>query len=87
MDPRFGHDFSHVRVHTDAMAGASADAIGALAYTLGNDIVFGAGAYAPRTAGGPRRLAHAVNATLLRAASECIAGLQGQLCGIAGRGG
>ena len=58
MDPRFGHDFSRVRVHTDARAGESAEAIGAHAYTLGSDIVFGAGAYAPRTARGLRLLAH-----------------------------
>jgi lipoprotein-anchoring transpeptidase ErfK/SrfK len=58
MEPRFGHDFSRVRVHTDARAVASAQAIGALAYTRGRDIVFGAGQYAPNTTEGQRLLAH-----------------------------
>jgi hypothetical protein len=43
MEPRFGHDFSRVRVHTDARAGESARAVDALAYTVGNHIVLGNG--------------------------------------------
>ena len=43
LEPRFGHDFSQVRVHADAAAGASARALGALAYTSRNHVVFGAG--------------------------------------------
>src|SRR6185312_11363096 len=39
MEPRFGHDFSHVRIHTDARAAASARSINALAYTSGSNIV------------------------------------------------
>lgn len=35
MEPRFGHDFSRVRVHADAAAHESARAVGALAYTVG----------------------------------------------------
>ncbi len=42
MEPRFGHDFSQVRVHTDAKATESARALDALAYTVGQNIVFGA---------------------------------------------
>src|SRR5262245_28613345 len=42
MEQRFGHDFSRVRVHTDTQAAQSAAAVRALAYTVGNDIVFGA---------------------------------------------
>ena len=42
-EPRFGHDFANVRVHTDAKAAESARAVNALAYTAGNRIVFGAG--------------------------------------------
>ena len=53
-----GHDFSHVRVHTDASAAASADSVGALAYTVGSHVVFGAGLYAPETAGGIDLLLH-----------------------------
>ena len=54
---RFGHDFSAVRVHTDARAAASARLVNALAYTVGQNIVFGAGQYAPgtREAGGYSR--------------------------------
>jgi hypothetical protein len=47
MEPRFGYDFSQVRVHTDARAAESARAVNALAYTVGRDVVFGAGQYAP----------------------------------------
>lgn len=53
-----GHDFSGVRVHTDAKAAASARAIGALAYTAGNDIAFDTGRYAPDTSEGKNLLAH-----------------------------
>jgi outer membrane protein OmpA-like peptidoglycan-associated protein len=45
MDPRFGQDFSQVRVHTDAKAADSAEAVNAHAYTVGSDIVFGSGQY------------------------------------------
>jgi hypothetical protein len=58
MEPRFGHDFSKVRVHTDAKAAASAAAVNALAYTVGRDLVFGAGQYQPATTAGKRLLAH-----------------------------
>jgi hypothetical protein len=58
MESRFGHDFSRVRVHTDARAVESARTVSALAYTVGRDVVFGAGQYTPSTAGGRRLLAH-----------------------------
>jgi hypothetical protein len=58
MEPRFGHDFSKVRVHTDAKAAESARGVNALAYTVGKDVVFGAGQFAPRMRGGQRLLAH-----------------------------
>ena len=58
MEPRFGHDFSQVRVHTDAKAAESAQAVNALAYTVGRDIVFGAGRYAPGTPEGDKLIAH-----------------------------
>lgn len=45
MEPRFGHDFSKVRIHTDAKAAESADAVNAHAYTVGRDIVFAQGRY------------------------------------------
>ncbi|MGH7512923.1 MAG: DUF4157 domain-containing protein [Gemmatimonadales bacterium] len=58
MEPRFGHDFSRVRVHTGANAAESARAVGAHAYTVGHDIVFGAGQLVPGTTAGRRLLAH-----------------------------
>jgi outer membrane protein OmpA-like peptidoglycan-associated protein len=58
MEPRFGHDFSRVRVHTDARAAESSRAVNAHAYTVGNDIVFAAARYAPETDMGRRVLAH-----------------------------
>lgn len=57
-EPRFGQDFSHVRVHTDAKAAKSAQAVNALAYTVGKDIAFGAGQYVPGTKEGKRLMAH-----------------------------
>jgi outer membrane protein OmpA-like peptidoglycan-associated protein len=51
-------DFGQVRVHTDARAAESASAVGALAYTVGQDIVFGAGQYQPQSTAGKRLLAH-----------------------------
>jgi hypothetical protein len=58
MEPRFGHDFSRVRVHDDRSAAESAHALQARAYTLRNHIVFGEGQFAPGTASGQRLLAH-----------------------------
>lgn len=58
MEGRFGHDFQHVRVHSDPRAAESAAAVGALAYTVGSDVIFGAGQYAPDSAQGRYLLAH-----------------------------
>ena len=58
MEPRFGHDFSHVRIHTDQRAAESAQAVNALAYTVGHDVVFNTGRYQPGTESGGRLLAH-----------------------------
>ncbi|MGI0014683.1 MAG: DUF4157 domain-containing protein [Nitrososphaera sp.] len=54
-EPRFGGDFSRIRVHTDKQAEDSANEINARAYTAGREIVFGAGQYAPETASGRRQ--------------------------------
>lgn len=56
--PRFGHDFSQVRIHDDARAAESARAVGALAYTVGRDVVFATGQYAPHSSAGRKLLAH-----------------------------
>ena len=58
MEPRFGRDFSQVRVHTDSQAAKSAEAVNALAYTVGRDVVFGAGEYRPGSEAGRGLLAH-----------------------------
>jgi hypothetical protein len=58
MGQRFGHDFSRVRVHTDAAAGQSARDMNANAYAVRHNIVFGAGRFAPNTSDGQRLLAH-----------------------------
>lgn len=58
MESRFGHDFSQVRVHTSDGASASAQSIGARAYTVGQHLVFGQGQYAPHSSAGRHLLAH-----------------------------
>jgi hypothetical protein len=57
-EPRFGRDFSQVRVHTDAQAAETARAVNAQAFTVGQDVVFGAGQYARAIEIGRQLLAH-----------------------------
>jgi hypothetical protein len=64
MEPRFGHDFGKVRVHTDARADASARQVSASAYTVGQHIVFRHGEYDVRSGAGRRLLAHELAHTL-----------------------
>ena len=58
MEPRFGYDFSQVRVHLAGAAERSARVVNADAYTMGQNIVFGANRFAPSTQEGRRLLAH-----------------------------
>jgi len=58
MEQRFGYDFSQVRVHSSAVAEQSALDVNAHAYTVGQDMVFGSGRFAPGTHEGRRLLAH-----------------------------
>jgi|GEM_PF-3610496 len=58
LEPRFGTDFSAVRVHTDSEAADISRQINAKAFTHGQDIYFGAGAYAPESTAGKHLLAH-----------------------------
>jgi hypothetical protein len=69
MEPRFGHDFSQVRVHSDEQAARSARAVNALAYTVGQDIVFGPGQYAPHARDGRHLIAHELMHTIQQAQS------------------
>lgn len=90
-EPKFGHDFGQVRVHTDARAAETARAINARAFTAGKAIFFGAGQYAPESGAGQRLLAHElahvvqqVPHVARQAADECASGHaegQGQLAG------
>lgn len=57
-EPRFEHDFTQVRVHTDAKGAESARSVNALAYTVGRDVVFGESQYAPYTGAGQMLLGH-----------------------------
>jgi hypothetical protein len=57
-EPRFGYDFSKVRVHADEKASQSAQAVNALAYAVGRHLVFGTGMYAPGLSEGRQLLAH-----------------------------
>ncbi len=57
-EPRLGCDFSQVRVHAGSKAAESARAVNALAYTVGPNIVFGLGQYAPYAEKGRHLLAH-----------------------------
>jgi hypothetical protein len=58
MEPRLGHDFSRVRIHTDQRAARSARAVNARAFTVGRDVVFGAGEFALARQDGRHLLAH-----------------------------
>jgi hypothetical protein len=57
-EPRFGRDFGRVRIHTDEKAAGSASAVNALAYTVGNHVVFASGQYRPAAPLGQKLLAH-----------------------------
>ncbi len=57
-EPRFGYDFSEVRLHTDAKAADSARAVNAQAYTIGKDVVFGSDKYSTDSDDGKKLLAH-----------------------------
>jgi hypothetical protein len=74
MEQRFGYDFGGVRVHTDASAAESAHAVSARAYTVGGDIVFGRGHYAPGTSEGRKLLAHELTHVLQQSGGDAAAG-------------
>src|SRR3546814_10126426 len=72
MEPAFGQDFGHVRIHRDAAAAGTADAIGARAYTLGNHIAFNRGTFAPGTAEGVHLIAHEIAKTTEREGQRTV---------------
>jgi nucleoid-associated protein YgaU len=76
MEPRLGHDFGKVRVHSDESAAASARSVGARAYTVGNDLVFDSGEFAPQTPAGRRLLAHELTHVVQQARAGEVAQLE-----------
>jgi hypothetical protein len=76
MESRFGHNFGHVRIHADERAAESARAVNASAYTVGQQMVFGAGKYQPQTIEGRRLLAHELTHIVQQAG---VAGTGGQV--------
>jgi hypothetical protein len=72
MERRFGYDFSRVRVHTNTVAEESAQDVNALAYTVGHNIVFGAGRFASRIFDGCRLLAHELTHVLQQSGADRI---------------
>ena len=70
-EPRFGHDFSQVRTHTDVRAAETARALHARAFTIGTDIAFGSGQYDPESFEGRRLLGHELTHVVQQQAGEC----------------
>ncbi len=85
-EPRFGHDFSGVRIHTGDEAARAARGTQARAYTIGRDIVFGAHQYAPGTGEGRRLLAHELTHVVQQDASPDRSATLQRACGLAGIG-
>jgi hypothetical protein len=81
MEPRFGHDFSHLRIHTGETAERSARTINAHAYTVGNDIVFGRGRFNPNATEGRRLLAHELTHVIQQSAAHAPRALARQPAG------
>ncbi len=72
-EPRFGHDFSQVRIHADTKSAQLADALNADAFTVGRDIYFGTGRYQPGSPTGQRLLAHELAHVVQQRASTAMA--------------
>jgi hypothetical protein len=72
MEASFGREFGDVRVHSDAKAAESAEAVNALAYTAGNHIAFATGRYTSHTPAGHRLLAHELVHVVQQRSSEQI---------------
>jgi outer membrane protein OmpA-like peptidoglycan-associated protein len=77
-EPRFGADLSGVRLHQDGQAAELAEQVNARAFTLGQDVYFGAGQYSPSTDEGQRLIAHELTHTLQQSGVEPVAN-QGSL--------
>jgi hypothetical protein len=71
-EPRFGHDFSKVRVHADAQASEAAHAVRAKAFTVGQEVVFEQGQYDPETGRGQQLLAHELTHVVQQSGSRTL---------------
>jgi Domain of unknown function (DUF4157) len=78
MESRFGQDFTRVRVHTDPVAAQVASAFQARAFTVGHNIAFGEGRYAPSTLNGRRLLAHELTHVVQQRAAGAPVAMQRQ---------
>lgn len=76
LEPRFGHSLADVRIHADTEAAQLARAVDASAFTTGNHMYFGSGAYSPGTTQGMHLLAHEATHTIQQAAGP-VAGTPG----------
>lgn len=76
-EPRYGHDFGKVRIHSDERASQSAISLGARAYTVGNDVVFAKGQYSPHTPAGRHLIAHELAHVVQQAGGNRVSGLAG----------
>jgi hypothetical protein len=82
MEPRFGHDFAHIRIHADAAAARSAEAISARAYTIGSHVFFGANQYRPQSQAGLRLIAHELTHVMQQTGSVSVRGSSLQVTSI-----
>ena len=80
MDRHFGYDFAGVRIHCDSASGRSARDVGANAYTVGEDIVFADGRFAPETPAGRRLLAHELTHVVQQSSGRLQRAVQRQSC-------
>jgi hypothetical protein len=73
LEPAFKHDFANVRIHTDSQAARETRRVGARAFTVGHDISFAPGAYAPATPEGRQLIAHELTHVVQQAATSTTA--------------
>ena len=85
-EPRFGRDFSQVRLHHGLAAGAGARALGARAYTLGRDIAFAPGEFHPHSIAGRRLIAHELAHVAQQGRAPPVGGRARAEAGAPGRG-
>ena len=71
-EPKFGYDFSDIKIHNDSEAAKSADRINALAYTTGNNIVFNQNQFSPGSDSGKKLIAHELTHVVQQQSSDSI---------------